>query len=386
MNILIITSGYFPEGDAGAVRLLMIAKTLQCCGYSVTVLCRGSVGNGTIDGIEYISFRTGKGDRIGKILEYCAFPNKVKQYINTHMKSISGIYIYNAHESVFRFCERICESNSIKLYHDCVEWYSPEEYKLGKLDPSYISKNRINEKVINSSFKIIAISEYLRNYFTTKGIESIRVPIQCDSEKRKECKTKRNDKFLTVFYAGAPAKKDLVGNLFEAVLMLDEFERKRLIITIVGVNKEYLINISGIKGEIIDACGDVVKLCGRVPRSEVLKLMEEADFAFLARDAKLRYAKAGFPSKVVEALANATPMLCNISSDLGDYLVDGMNAIIAKDHTPQSICDALRRALQLTSDEKQKLSMGALRTAKEKFDYRNYVDTFKEFFDIRIER
>ena len=207
----------------------------------------------------------------------------------------------------------------------------------------------------------------------------------CDSSIKKELKIKKNDDILRIFYGGSPGRKDLVGNLFDAVLLLNEKERQKIRITIAGANKESLIQASSINGETIDACGDALKLCGRVTRSEVLKLMEEADFAFLARDAKLRYAQAGFPSKVVEALANATPMLCNISSDLGDYLVDGQNAIVAKDHTPQSICDALRRALQLTPDEKQQLSMGALQTAAEKFDYRNYVDVFKDFFDKESE-
>ena len=102
--------------------------------------------------------------------------------------------------------------------------------------------------------------------------------------------------------------------------------------------------------------------------------MEEADFALLIRDASLRYAKAGFPSKVVEALANATPMLCNLSSDLDEYLVDGYNAILAKDHTPEELAVALRRALLLSPQEKNQMSVQALKTAKDRFDYHEYVD------------
>ena len=140
-------------------------------------------------------------------------------------------------------------------------------------------------------------------------------------------------------------------------------------------------NLPEITVDDIENCSDILEIIGRVSRNEVLEYMENADFVMLPRNAELRYAKAGFPSKVVEALANATPIFCNISSDLGEYLIDGENAMIAASHRPEDIADTLRRALNLTPEQKNQMSKNALLTAKENFDYRLYSHKFKEIFE-----
>ena len=125
----------------------------------------------------------------------------------------------------------------------------------------------------------------------------------------------------------------------------------------------------------------MLQIYGRVSRKEVIEKMSIADFVVLPRNAELRYAKAGFPSKVVEALSNATPILCNLSSDLGEYLIDGENAILAKDHEPDSLAEAIYRAMQLTGDDKRRMSECARDTAEKFFDYRKYSESLYEFIN-----
>ena len=379
-SIVVITSGWFPEGDAGAIRLKMIGKALVEVGYSVTVLCRGCLNDeGQVDGISYVSFRNRSGGSVVKTIDYLNFPNKVKNYLRKHLIGLYGLYIYNVHDSLFSYYKAFSKTNSVKLFYDCVEWYSPEEYKLGRLDPWYRMKDRTNRKIIDKSFSVITITRYLNDYYSEKGIRTLRVPALCDSIGHITEKSHFNNK-LTVFYGGLPGKKDLVGNLLEAALLLNKNEQNRLRFILVGATREYLINVSGVKAGTVDGCSAFLELCGYVSRATVLDKMKTADFAFLARDASLRYAQAGFPSKVVEALSNATPILCNLSSDLGDYLVDGENAIIAVNHKPEAIRDALRRAIQLSALEKNEMSKQALITAREKFDYRLYKNEISDFF------
>ena len=381
-KIVIITTGWFPEGDAGAVRLQMMGRALTELGYKVTVLCRGKLNDkGQYYSVEYCSFRNKQSGLLSKVIDYIQFPEKVKMHINNHLDDLYAIYIYNAHDSLFTYCKKLCSKNGIRLIHDCVEWYSPEEYTLGKFDIWYRKKNRINTKIIDKSFSIIAITKYLEEYFSSKGINTIRVPILCDSETEIKPKPLHEDDVTTIFYGGLPGTKDLVGNLLEASLMLTEDEKKKLKIVIVGATKDYLVRVSHIRSDVIDRCSDYTVLHGRLQRKQVLEIMSKADFSFLARDSELRYAKAGFPSKVVEALSNATPMICNITSDLADYLIDGNNAIIAASHAPDDLCDAIRRAMSLSASEKQQMSSEALQTAKQYFDYRNYVDALKQFIE-----
>ena len=381
-KIVIITTGWFPEGDAGAVRLQMMGRALTEIGYKVTVLCRGKLNDkGQYFSVEYCSYRNKQSGLFSKIIDFIEFPSKVKKYLNNNNEELYAVYIYNAHDSLFTYCKSFCHKHSIKLIHDCVEWYSPEEYTLGRFDIWYRKKNRINTKIIDKSFSIIAITKYLEEYFSSKGINTIRVPILCDTETGITPKPLNENDVTTIFYGGLPGTKDLVGNLLEASLMLTEDEKKKLKIIIVGATKDYLVRVSHIRSDVIDRCLDYTVLHGRLQRKQVLEIMSESDFSFLARDRELRYAKAGFPSKVVEALSNATPMICNISSDLEEYLVDGKNAILAEDHTPSALCNALRRAINLSSLDKQSLSINALETAKNKFDYRIYKDKIRDFVD-----
>jgi hypothetical protein len=69
---------------------------------------------------------------------------------------------------------------------------------------------------------------------------------------------------------------------------------------------------------------------GRIPRPQVLEELSKADFTVLMRSEEQRYAKAGFPTKFVESLATATPVIANSTSDLGMYLKDGENGYVVK--------------------------------------------------------
>jgi glycosyltransferase involved in cell wall biosynthesis len=87
----------------------------------------------------------------------------------------------------------------------------------------------------------------------------------------------------------------------------------------------------------------------------------------------LRYAKAGFPTKIVESLSCGTPPVCNLSSDLAMYLTHGENAVLADGHAPEQIKIALESAIQTSPEERKKLRRNARETAEKCFDYRQYV-------------
>ena len=380
-KIYIITNGYFPRGDAGSIRLLMIGRALNDAGFEVIVLCRGGKEeHGEIFNIQYFSLRSNAVNMVAKVFDYCAFPRRVKEILKSDA-NVNCVYVYNAHISVFRFCKTFCIQNHIALIHDCVEWYSSDEFRLGKLNPWYQVKNYINTKVIDRNFKVVSISRYLKEYYTQKGIDTIRVPALCDHQQRCQPKQSAGTR-LSLLYAGASCRKDLIGNLLFAIQAMSDEEKKNISVTLIGASKHSLMKNSGISMEIIDACAGTLNIIGRIPRESVLEQMEDADFVVLPRDASKRYAKAGFPSKVTESLANATPVLCNLSSDLDLYLKDGYNAIIAEDHTPEKLLVALRRAMKLKPDEKLKMSHNAMLSARELLDYRLYIDPLRSFVDL----
>ena len=131
------------------------------------------------------------------------------------------------------------------------------------------------------------------------------------------------------------------------------------------------VELSNSNWEIVKNC---VNCIGKVQRQEVLKNLEEADFTVLIRLSELRYAKAGFPTKVPESLATGTPVICNLSSDLGMYLKDGENAIILKSRDVNDVAIGLRRAIHLSEAEKRKMQIAARKTAERCFDYKLYAE------------
>ena len=103
-TIAIITSGHFPEGDAGAVRIFYMAKAIVASGSRVTVLCRGKYASGTIEGIDYVSLREKKSDFTSKVIGYLSFSKKVIRYLKRH-REVDVVYLYGAAPSVFNFCK-----------------------------------------------------------------------------------------------------------------------------------------------------------------------------------------------------------------------------------------------------------------------------------------
>ena len=380
-NIVIITTGYFPTGDSISFRLQMVAKAMMDGGNRVTVLCRGGLNDsGEWEGCKYYSLREKSGNKVVKTIDHFTFPKRVKKYLMQNKDDIDCLYLYCRQLPVFKLCKKFSERYDKHLIRDCPDWFSHEQHKFGRFSILYQVTNYINTKATDESFDIVAISHFLEDHFKSRGLKTLYVPVLCDSTERTEPK-KNSSSVLKLFYAGVPGRKDFIGNVLEAALLLDEKERAKLHISLVGVSRDLLIDGCGISRSTLDACADILSIQGRVPRSKVLELMEESDFLVLPRDAEARYAKAGFPSKVTESLANATPVLCNITSDLGEYLVDGENAIIAKDHSPEALAEALRRAMALTPEEKTVMSAKALDTARERLDYRLYTDKLKRFIE-----
>jgi glycosyltransferase involved in cell wall biosynthesis len=167
--------------------------------------------------------------------------------------------------------------------------------------------------------------------------------------------------------------------MLEGLSILKEEELEMIEFTLLGINLKELTDKYNISDSIVKKCSKSILSFGRVSKSEVLKHFESANFSVLLRPSKLRYAKAGFPSKVVESLATGTPIICNISSDLADYLIDGENSLIVKNCTAEEFAITLRKALSLNKEEKQKMFVNARETAKEFFDYRKYENEFNTF-------
>ncbi len=380
MKVLACNLLKYPNGDAGAIRAEKLAMMLKELGHDVLVVGLGyapfyvqSVHNG----ISYISLRQKNGNICGKLLSHVLYWTRLKKLIGQYEPQ--AILMDDLGPLKTLRLKAFCRRRKIDLIHDSVEWYSPEQFRRGKLALGYMKKNILNQYLIDKSCKVIAISRYLQEHFLVRSKTCVRIPIVISEEDL--CSEKRSCPGKVVFtYAGQPGKKDFLHVMLEAFLLLPKDVRENALFHIVGCTKAQMI-ASGIPEATLDKLQDTVMVHGRVSHDAVLEILKETDFTLLVRAPEQRYAKAGFPTKVVESLANGTPVLCNLSSDLCDYLRDGENALLAESNRPEDVAHALRRALALTEPEREVMRGCALESAKKYFDYRNYLSVLGELLE-----
>ena len=378
-RIVFLTTNKYPNGDAGAIRQHQMAKIFNSQGYDSFVIGYGDFTEKeeTFDGVKYISLRDKTSSVIGRLLSRLSFARRALSVINK-MDDVGAVVLTDGFPDLFSRSIKYANRKKIPLLHDSVEWYSPEEYKNGKFSVEYLMKDYTNRVAVKKPIKVIAISEYLEKYFSSKGLKTIRIPVIMDSDEKKPV-LKKNNKKLTFVYAGAPGKKDYIDIMLEGISQLSDDDKRNIEVHIFGITKQQLITICGVDSSIISNLGECLYAHGRVPHDEATEWVKKADATILLRDEKLRYAQAGFPTKVVESMMYGTPVICNISSDLGKYLKNADNAYIVRSCDPNSFCSAIRAFLNTDLTQRIEINKNARDTAEKYFDSKGYRQTLVSF-------
>lgn len=373
MKVLLCNKLHYPAGDAGSIRQHKLAWMLRELGHDVFVVGLGPASDFSrqvYGKIPYVSLRQGSVRFVDKALSQFLYWHRLKKILK---RERPDALMMDDLGTVTTVClKRFCKKRRILLIHDSVEWYSAMQFPRGKWSLGYIKKDLMNRHLIGGEMKVIAISRYLEDHFRARGLDTVRIPIVILDEDLRDEKILSPDRVVFT-YAGQPGKKDFLPVMVEALRLLPGEIRNNIAFNIVGCNKQQMLD-AGFSETSLSELEGCLRIHGRVSHDRVLELLRETNFTMLIRNPEERYAKAGFPSKVVESLANSTPVLCNLSSDLGLYLRDGENAILASDHTPQAVALAMERAAGLSFEKRKGMCKAAHNTAKVKFDYRQYQD------------
>lgn len=380
-TIIIVSYTDYPKGTAGALRTHEFAKLLQVIGYKTLVIGMGRTENRGVlqnfEGIEYISLRENGDTLLKRIIGLLSFHRKcfgtIKQYDN-----LKGIFIVSASNKTFRSLKVYGKKKHIPIYHDSVEWYSPGQFRLRKFSYPYIEKEIQNRIIVDRDVNVIAISSYLESYYSSKGICTIKIPVIFDTSKMNVAI--KDNKKLELIYAGSPGKKDFLLPIVEGLGFLNEDQRNRLNLSIFGITKSEFLKVNRLPKDKLNFMMGSLQFFGKVPHDEVIKHLKGSDFTVLLRDSSLRYAKAGFPTKVVESLSYGIPCIANYSSDLDQYLFDMDNSLIVPDCSAKSFSDTVSRALSLTIEEIRRLKERARQTAETHFDSSVYKQILSDFF------
>ncbi len=378
----------FPWGQAGSRRVCGISRSFADAGYDI-VVCSGdskpltvtNLNEGEVLGsITYLGLREAPPEGISlsnKLLQlFILWGKKTVAWLEAQQTKPSHIVVYGGSAPYMFRLIPWCKRNNIPLIIDVVEWYDPSHMSGGFFGPFHISAKIAFYYYYPKCKNIIAISSYLENYFREKKCTVIRIPPILDviNHQLSFCNENKKESQLTLVYAGTPGKKDLLANVIHGISKIDP-NGERVSLRVIGPSEVQVKKL--IKSPNIPS---FVKVFGKTPQSEVAEIVQQSDFSVLLRE-PLRFAEAGFPTKFAESMANGTPVIANLTSDLGKYLHDNIEGIVCQDHSISAFANALQKALLLTPKELIEMRTSARKQAKNSFDFRNYSDKLSIFLD-----
>jgi glycosyltransferase involved in cell wall biosynthesis len=122
-----------------------------------------------------------------------------------------------------------------------------------------------------------------------------------------------------------------------------------------------------------------------LPHREALAEVAQAAFSILLRP-EIRCTRAGFPTKLGESLACGTPILGNVTGDVGLYVTDGVEGIVVPDCRPESFAQGLARALSMPTAARHEMRARARHRAAVSMDFRYYGPAMDQFLNCLEKR
>lgn len=370
MSKLVLYLGGFelPDKNAAAQRVLSNAKLLREIGFEVSFI-------GISKDIEHAPEKVDGFDS-----NPIPYPANTKQwmyqifiFMETKMileKKPDYVVLYNFPAVASLRILKTCHKHGIKVVHDLTEWESNNRWSLADI----MRKIDINLRMHYCMKKmdgVIAISRYLYEYYKSYT-NAIMVPPTVDlnnpkfSRNRELTADGRKTKLVYAGSVGTVATKDRLDFIIKEVNELPNIQ-----LDIVGQTKEQFQAVFGSDLEIKDN----VIFHGCMLHTEAVQYVCNADFQMLIRENSLKN-KAGFPTKFVESFSCCTPLIATISSNICDYLKDGINGLLVSEERPLEV--VLKRVSQMTINEKVKMKEAC--KSFEGFDYHCYKEEFSKIF------
>lgn len=290
----------------------------------------------------------------------------------------AAVLLYGGYSPFALWLLRFRRRTGIPVFVDAVEWYQPSHVPGGPLGPFHLNVEWALRRLFPRLGHAICISRYLQRHFEAKGCRTLYLPAVLDvAALEPDLAPRPASAPLRLAYTGTPGKKDLLNPMVEALLRLDP-HGERIRFAIVGPTPALLLQLPALRRRGLTELPPGLEAPGQVTNAEALAQVRRADFSVLLRH-RQRYAMAGFPTKVPESLAVGTPVLCNLTSDLGDFLEDGVQALVCPEPTAEACEQALLRALALSPAQRTDFRQAARRLAEARLDYRLYREGMAEF-------
>lgn len=365
MNVVFAINVPYPSGMAGSMRIRLFAEYLVKNSYNVKVVSTNQEnGNnckeGNFHGIEYsgLSHLQYSYYLFLVIYPFLVF-SKLRALKKKESKNILFIYgdpdIYRAPYII------IGKLLGYKVILDIVEDRALTEESLSiKASINLIFGKIIFPFIIKMIDGVIVISKYLeKKYSSFQALPVVLIPVSAFNLSSHINLDDSIEGPLKIMYAGSFGTKDGVSYL------LDSF---------IQINKEYvntelfLIGTPSktIKDKIKRINNSNIHITGYLSDEDYFKTLASADILCMTR-INSPFANAGFPFKLGEYLATGNPVIATDVSDIGLYLEDKKNVVLAQPSSSESLIEAIRYLI--SEPEKRKaIGLMGLKKCEETFN------------------
>lgn len=377
--VLYIGSFKMPDVNAAATRVLGIGKCLKDLGYEVVFQGNqfdmerpNEVCSFSTEGFRYLTRKKWSQ------AEYYTSVNYVFETINQlGRENVSAIIMYHPPALVALKLIKYCNQCGIKLITDVTEWYDIKRQLYSghmwlRATDFYIRMYYANVKVKN----VIAISSYLKNFYDKRGAKTVLVPILEFKKEHVNLKAKTDD-VVRLCYCGSPSKKDLLLPIIKGVEKYIDKDSSKIQVDIIGTS---LGEFQQVNDYSIPECYlNNITFYGRISHQDAIEHLKNCDFSFIIRP-KLKYAIAGFPTKMVEAFASGVAVIACSNGDISQYVENGINGfLIDSNNIDKSLESALDKVFEMPRGQIDKMKISAYKTCQKYFDYRKYIDAIGNF-------
>ncbi len=291
--------------------------------------------------------------------------------------------------SLFIRTKKMAKKNGCILILQMCEWYTwgrlkneadSIKYKLSNLI-WYLKVFFSRKCVFPRCDNILCVSRKLYDYFESKNCHSIMIPNLLSGSPKNALSTDHDH--LIIGYFGNPGihnSKDLLCNFIHGVAHMPIDYIRKVRIRLYGIEKADLEPLYDINKNAVEILGDSLEVYGKIPKNEIADKLIECDFTALFRKQNPSI-DAGLSSKMTESIFYGVPLICNLTSNMGDYLVDGYNSIVCDSSDVDEVSKGVIRALNLTYDEITTMKTNSLESGSKYFGWESYVDIMKTYIE-----
>lgn len=376
----------FPDGGAAARRIYGNCLTLKEVGYKVSIIsgqqpiCKDhSIFD--YDGIKVhsVSERIHENKILPiKHLLYFRMGHKTISYMDNLPEKPSVVILYSGYSPYLLHLIPWCKKNKIKLIFDAVEWYEPSN-RLFYLTPYYLNIEYAMRALIKKTENVIVISDYLDNYYSKKGCNTLKIPPTLSMEEVQANVDEGFDDIVSLVYAGSPGRKEYLDVIVDAIIVLNG-KRLNFCLHVAGVDLEYFYKMYDENRIDTFIKKGFLVIHGKLPHEKALALVRNSDFSVIIRP-QTKCNNAGFPTKFTESLSVGTPVISTGTSDIKSYLSDGVNGFICEYSSAEALIEKLLIVKELSKSDYFSMRVKARETANVYFSTKSYSKKIIDFLE-----